>query len=163
MSDATSLPVQLQRLLEAEPELKQTLQPQHDTAQIVAALADAAGRHGLPLDTVRLPQAIEAMRQIGQLVQADPALQQDLQSAQSARQAAELIQRAARQKGLMLDAQDQRGATTVRELDDAELEHAAGGELITLSLLLLGGAAIMAPLVATTVALTVMGATGKVR
>jgi hypothetical protein len=132
MTDTNTLTVQLQNLLEVEPDLQHTLLSEQDAAQTAAALVNAAQRHGLTLDAEALQQAIDGMRHVKQLVQADPALQQDLAATKSAREASELIQRAAQRQGMALD------ASAVRELDDAELEQAVGGDLIFLALLGVG-------------------------
>lgn len=165
MSDtfSTTVAAQLQRLLAAEPELAKLLQPESETAQVVSALADAARRHGLPLDVDALQRSLDALRQIGQLIEADPALKQDLETASSTGQALALIQRAARQKGVMLDIPaQQRPHAGARELADAELEPAVGGVLLTLGVCALGGV-MMTMLLGTTITLAVMGAQGKLR
>lgn len=127
MIDVATLTTQLQHVLQADPRLKEALQGQQETPQIVAALTDAARRHGLPLDGGVLQQALDVTRKIRALVQDDPALMQELLSASSARQASELIERVARAKGLSADGHGQPESGGMRELGDAELEHAVGG------------------------------------
>lgn len=133
MTQTTTLSSQLERLLELEPALKISLSETQNAEQIVAHLTAAAARHQLPLDADALRQALDAMHQIGRLVEADPELAQDLKEAGSARQASELIQRAARRHDVQIG---QAGSAT-RELSDAELEHASGG--ILLESILAGG------------------------
>lgn len=136
-----ALAVQLEHLLGAEPGLQQALNPPQDTAQVVSLLADAAQRHGLPLDTALLPQAIAGVRQVGQLVQADPALQQALAAAPSAEQAAQLIQRAAQRHG-------PKDGAAVRELADADIEPAVGG-FVAVSVLGVGAFPMISPVMFT--------------
>ena len=127
MIDVATLTTQLQHVLQADPRLKEALQGQQETPQIVAALTDAARRHGLPLDGGVLQQALDVTRKIRALVQDDPALMQELLSASSARQASELIERVARAKGLSVDGHGQSEGARMRELGDTELELAVGG------------------------------------
>ncbi len=141
---ATTLSTQLQRVFEVEPGLKQALHPGQDIAEITGTLADAAQRHGLPLDTQALRQWLDVMRQIGQLVESDRALRQGLEAAQSATQAAELIQRAARRQGLALEAPAPRPGAGVRELADAELEPAVGGLMLTVASIVVGSVVVTA-------------------
>ena len=64
------------------------------------------------------------------LVQADPALTQQLQSAATPDTAAQLLTQAASQKGLAMDAHaiaDYLKTTQTAEISDAELEAVAGG------------------------------------
>ena len=64
------------------------------------------------------------------LVQADPALAQQLQSAATNEAAAQLLAKAASQKGLAVDAgtiADYLKTTKTAEVSDAELEALAGG------------------------------------
>lgn len=160
---AATVGAQLQRLLTAEPELAQRLQPEHETVQVVSALADAAQRLGLPLDADALQRSMDALRQIGQLIEVDPELRQALEGASSTGQALALIQRAAQQKGVVLDIPAQQTPHAgVRELADAELEPAVGGVLLTLGVVALGGV-MMTALLGTTITMAVMGAQGKLR
>jgi hypothetical protein len=133
-----TLTIQLQNLLEAEPGLQQTLLSEQDAAQTAAVLVNAAQRHGLPLDADALQQAIDGIRRVKQLAQADPALQQDLAATKSAREASEVIQRAAQRQGVRLQAPGTQEGAALRDLDDAELEQAVGGDLIFLALLGVG-------------------------
>ena len=64
------------------------------------------------------------------LVQADPALAQQLQSAATSEAATQLLAKAASQKGLALDAHaiaDYLKTSQTTEISDAELEAVAGG------------------------------------
>lgn len=134
MTETATLPSQLERLLELEPALKDSLPRAQATEQIVTLLSKAAARHGQALDTTALRQALDAAHQIGRLVEADPELAQALKEADSARQATELIERAARRR----DVQIGPTGSAARQLSDAELEHAVGG--VVLESIVIGGA-----------------------